>query len=695
MKQISGHGCCPFFRVVRRFLLALVVAARTRTATATGSTTMVALALMYPASQRRLLWLLRPSRLSLIQQQSGHHLLQKAISTTATHHSFSQLSSLSTPIDGNAPTAPPPPPAAAAATPRRWRARPNQNHQRLPMTTTTTSTTALYGARRLSTDASQFDKHSSNNNDDDDDDELVQYYARPVVQWYPGHIAKAERQLREVLKAVDVVIEVRHARAMEATSHPMVTSWCAGRPRIVAVTHADQIPSSSQQAWKGFYEKQRKNTNNNNNNNNNNEETAGENYSNDKVPIVDRQVQNQAKQAIQERLKYQSNAVAAAAAASEMTNDQQQRQHLLSLDIPDAVLFVNAKTGSGIPALIRTIFKAGAHVQVRRARRGLQPRPLRVGIMGFPNVGKSALINRLLGRKRAKTANTPGVTRSLQWIRVRQAETNRASGSAAAGADSSSSASASFELLDSPGIIPAVLDNQDHATLLAVCNCIGNAAYDNQGVATFLCQYLLDRHRQHYAEYANDHNFSSSDMRPGPPNRAHSKSAPPPLPEAPEWRQKCMDRYKFDPLEWIISPLDGVTKVPRTGADMLYTVADHTCQGDPEDAARKVLQDFRTGRMGPICLQLPWNERRLGQHVSRSAVQEALESIGDSISMQEKQDERTRITMELAQERGIELPPSIWHTDKDSPAAAAAAKTKDMASSSSPTEVGKGLFDGW
>lgn len=657
MKQILGHGSCPLFRVVCRFIALFVVLTN-------GSTTM-ALALVVPFSRHLRL---RP-RLPSVQHDSQG---RKAIHTTARQHRF-PLSSLSTFIDD----------ASTPATPRRWADRPNHNHQRFPIMTTK-STTALYGSRRLSMDASHFDK-----NNDDDDEMLAQYYARPVVQWYPGHIAKAERQLREVLKAVDVVIEVRHARAMEATSHPMVTSWCAGRPRIVAVTHADHIPSSSQQAWKSFYENQRKNIINNNNSIN--EPTAGENHSNKQVPIVDRQVQNQAKQAIQERLKYQSDGANTAAASSATTNDQQQRQQLLSLDIPDAVLFVNAKTGSGIPALIRTIFKAGEHVQVRRARRGLQPRPLRVGIMGFPNVGKSALINRLLGRKRAKTANTPGVTRSLQWIRVRQPDTNSASGSAATA--ESSSSSSSFELLDSPGIIPAVLDNQDHATLLAVCNCIGNAAYDNQGVATFLCQYLLDRHRQHYAEYTNDNN-SSSGSRRGPPKRAHrnaisGKSAPPP-PEAPEWRQKCMDRYKFDPLEWVISPRDGVTKVPRTGADILYTVADNTCQGDPEDAARKILQDFRTGRMGPICLQLPWTER-LEQQVSRSSVTEPLKSIGDSSTKDEKQEERTRITIELAQERGIELPPSIWHTEVDSPAAA----KKDMASSSSPTEIGKGLFDGW
>jgi hypothetical protein len=47
-----------------------------------------------------------------------------------------------------------------------------------------------------------------------------------TVQWYPGHIAKAERQLKEQLKMVDVVLEVRDARIPHSTCHPQVTPSC-------------------------------------------------------------------------------------------------------------------------------------------------------------------------------------------------------------------------------------------------------------------------------------------------------------------------------------------------------------------------------------------------------------------------------------------------------------------------------------
>jgi ribosome biogenesis GTPase A len=55
-------------------------------------------------------------------------------------------------------------------------------------------------------------------------------YKKPTVNWYPGHIAKAERQLAETLRAVNVivVVEVWDPQAPKATSHPQVGEWCAG-----------------------------------------------------------------------------------------------------------------------------------------------------------------------------------------------------------------------------------------------------------------------------------------------------------------------------------------------------------------------------------------------------------------------------------------------------------------------------------
>ena len=77
------------------------------------------------------------------------------------------------------------------------------------------------------------------------------------------------------------------------------------------------------------------------------------------------------------------------------------------------------------PALLQVIKAAsavGARLNAKREARGLRPRAVRAVVIGFPNVGKSALINRLLGRRMAESAPKPGVTRVLRWARVAGSE---------------------------------------------------------------------------------------------------------------------------------------------------------------------------------------------------------------------------------------------------------------------------------
>ena len=205
-------------------------------------------------------------------------------------------------------------------------------------------------------------KDSNTNQQQQHDDVLESGYRRPSVQWYPGHIAKAERQLSETLKAVDVVVEVRDARACKATAHPRVGEWCAGRPRIVVLTHLDMIPKPAANAWKRAYD-----------------QLGAERW--DDAPI-NTQVANQAQQARDQRFQYNDNKK-----KSKSKHKKQQGSNAAITPV-EQVLFVNAKQGQGIHALHRAIFKAGAHVQERRERRGLNPRALRVGIIGYPNVGK-------------------------------------------------------------------------------------------------------------------------------------------------------------------------------------------------------------------------------------------------------------------------------------------------------------------
>lgn len=495
-------------------------------------------------------------------------------------------------------------------------------------------------------------------------------YNRPIINWYPGHIAKAESLLSETLKSVDVVIEVRDARAPKATAHPKVPEWAGGKPRILVFTKADMIPKQNIPLWKKYAEIHGSNT---------------DIWDSDSSDLVnqgeDLQVKNRVLQAIQEREKYavtnrNSKKSRSKTPPTKQKNNYMGRKDNVVSQISDC-LFVDAKRGQGIHAIHRSIWRAGQHVNERRARRGLAPRPLRVGIIGYPNVGKSALINRIIGRKRARSSDTPGVTRSLQWVRVRTSSNISNTAATNKGKE--------FELLDSPGIIPAsMMNRQSDAMLLAICNSIGTGAYDNQAVAAFFMEYIKTLHIP-----MNKQNLA-----------------------APKFREKCMERYKFDPFKPVSVPSHSLDSSDDegeerllTGEDMLYKVADNVCLGDLENASRKILQDFRNGRLGPISLQFAPDDENKSEkeefnvelNMKRTVVDTSQGERGGSVSYEtyeerlarlenEKMD-RAQAALKTAKEKGLELPPSLQDEEGTDDTEEKEKVNED--------EIGKGMFDGW
>jgi len=214
-----------------------------------------------------------------------------------------------------------------------------------------------------------------------------------MIQWYPGHIAKAERELKEQLKRVDVVLEVRDARIPNSTHHPQISQWVGNKAKVLVINRVDMISPAVRQLWTSWFHKQ-----------------------------------------------------------------------------GETPYFTNAQQGKGIREVAQAAQAAGVQMNQRRRDRGMQPRPVRAVVIGFPNVGKSALINRLLGRRVVESARRPGVTRQLRWVRI----------------------SDQFELLDAPGVIPGNLKDQQKALKLAICDDIGDASYDNQQVAAALVELLQD-----------------------------------------------------------------------------------------------------------------------------------------------------------------------------------------------------------
>jgi hypothetical protein len=227
------------------------------------------------------------------------------------------------------------------------------------------------------------DEYTSFDHDDDESYINISGYRRPKVNWFPGHIAKAERLLSETLKSVDVVIEVRDARAPKATAHPNVGSWSAGRPRVVVLTRLDAVTSSSRECWRRAYVKLGADG----------ERARRGVKSGGGLAVLGGDERNRNAQWRKERRRFDGG-------GGDDTDDTNtagtagEQQQELEDDNDDGygegveeVLFVDAKRGQGTHAITRVVYRAGRHVNERRNRRGLNDRPLRVGIIGFPNVG--------------------------------------------------------------------------------------------------------------------------------------------------------------------------------------------------------------------------------------------------------------------------------------------------------------------
>ena len=219
----------------------------------------------------------------------------------------------------------------------------------------------------------------------------------PPIQWYPGHIAKAEQQLRRHLDKVDLVIEVRDARIPLATDHPHLNRWIKGKQHLLVINRRDMVTPQARTDWEAWFKGQGQRT-----------------------------------------------------------------------------VWCDAKAGTGVKQVQQAAIRAGDQLNERRRNRGMRPRPVRALTLGFPNVGKSALINRLVKQKVVASARRAGVTRTLRWVRLGQ----------------------DLDLLDAPGVLPPRLDDQQAALHLALCDDIGQAAYDGELVAQAFLQRLLQLEAQ-------------------------------------------------------------------------------------------------------------------------------------------------------------------------------------------------------
>ena len=202
-------------------------------------------------------------------------------------------------------------------------------------------------------------------------------------------------------------------------------------------------------------------------------------------------------------------------------------------------LWCDSKKGNGIKEICKAASESRLSIDIRRESRGMKARSIRALTLGFPNVGKSALINRIARKRVVESARKAGVTRSLRWIRLNNG----------------------IDLLDAPGIIPPDLDNQKSALNLAICDDIGEAAYDLDSVAREFLRIILKLHTNPVS------NISLEQIS----------------------KRYSIDFNKNfkDPDQWI------------------KLASEKHTSGNQRRMANKLLEDFRTQMLGKICLEVP------------------------------------------------------------------------------------------
>ncbi|BBB93211.1 ribosome biogenesis GTPase A [Methylomusa anaerophila] len=213
------------------------------------------------------------------------------------------------------------------------------------------------------------------------------------IHWFPGHMAKAQRMIREQLKLIDVVIELLDARIPYSSANPVISEIIGEKPHVVALNKIDLAEPELTKQW--------------------------------------------------------------------MSHFQNMNFSVVALD---------AASGNGMKNLIGQVEKIAGDKLAKLAAKGIKPRAVRAMILGIPNVGKSSLINRLLGSATVRTGDKPGVTRGQQWIKVGK----------------------NLELLDTPGVLWPKLDDQEIAFKLAATGAIKDDVYDAEKVILKLVGLLRD-----------------------------------------------------------------------------------------------------------------------------------------------------------------------------------------------------------
>ena len=216
-----------------------------------------------------------------------------------------------------------------------------------------------------------------------------------VIGWFPGHMARTRRLIKESLPLVDAVAELRDARAPESSRNPELGGLIGQKPCIVLLNKSDLADAAQTQRWL-------------------------------------------------RRLRSENA----------------------------AALAVDCRSGQGLNLFAPLVKETLAATLERNAAKGMKNRPLRLMVVGIPNVGKSSLINRLAGGSRAQVADQPGVTRRNQWYTAGRVD------------------GVTIELLDTPGVLWPKFEDQAVGEKLAFLGSVKDEVLDSETLALRLLEVL-------------------------------------------------------------------------------------------------------------------------------------------------------------------------------------------------------------
>ena len=213
------------------------------------------------------------------------------------------------------------------------------------------------------------------------------------IQWFPGHMAKTKRKIKEILPIIDAVAEVVDARIPLSSRNPDLHEIIENKPHIILLNKCDMADPKATKEWIDFYK---------------------------------------------------SKGITAIA--------------------------VDCKSGKGLNTFKDTVKITLADKLESYKEKGMVGKPLRVMVVGIPNVGKSSFINKIAGKTRAKAENRPGVTRGNQWFTIDK----------------------QLELLDTPGVLWPKFEDKTVGEHLAVTGAVKDRILDIELLAMRLIEILSD-----------------------------------------------------------------------------------------------------------------------------------------------------------------------------------------------------------